>query len=34
MLEDCFRYFKDYESCQKVKKVQLVATTMLRPIIK
>jgi hypothetical protein len=33
-LEDCFRYYKDCESCQKVKDVQLVSAAMLHPIIK
>jgi hypothetical protein len=34
MLEDCFRYYKDPESCQKVKEVQLVPAAMLHPIIR
>jgi hypothetical protein len=34
MLEDCFGYYKDCKSCQKVKDVQLVHAVMLRPIIK
>jgi hypothetical protein len=31
MLEDYFRYFKDCESWQKVKDVQLMSAAMLRP---
>jgi hypothetical protein len=34
MLEDYFRYYEDYESCQKVKVMQLVSASMLCPIIK
>jgi hypothetical protein len=34
MLNDCFRYFKGCESCQKFRDVQLAPTTMLHPIIK
>jgi hypothetical protein len=34
MLNDCFRYYKGYESCQKFRDVQLALTTMLHPIIK
>jgi hypothetical protein len=34
MLNDCFRYYKGYESCQKFRDVQLAPTTMLHPIIK
>jgi hypothetical protein len=34
MINDCFRYYKDCESCQKFRDVQLAPTTMLHPIIK
>jgi hypothetical protein len=34
MLNDCFRYYKDYESCQKFRDVQLAPAAMLHPIIK
>jgi hypothetical protein len=34
MLNDCFRYYKGCESCQKFKDMQLVSTGMLHPIIK
>jgi hypothetical protein len=34
MLNDCFRYYKDRELCQKFRNVQLALATMLHPIIK
>jgi hypothetical protein len=34
MLNDCFRYYKGYESCQKFRDVQLAPTAILHPIIK
>ncbi len=34
MLDDCFRYYKDCESCQKFGDVQLALTAMLHPMIK
>jgi hypothetical protein len=34
MLNDCFRYYKGSESCQKFKDVQLTPTAMLHPVIK
>jgi hypothetical protein len=34
MLNDCFRYYKGYESCQKFRDVQLAPTSMLHHIIK
>jgi hypothetical protein len=34
MLNDCFRYYKGCESCQKFGDVQLVPAAMLHPIIK
>jgi hypothetical protein len=33
MINDCFRYYKGCESCQKFRDVQLTPTTMLHPII-
>jgi hypothetical protein len=33
MLNDCFRYYKGCESCQKFRKVQLSPAAMLHPII-
>jgi hypothetical protein len=34
MLNDCFRYYKGCESCQKFRDVQLAPAAMLHPIIK
>jgi hypothetical protein len=34
MVDDCFRYYKGCESCQKFGDVQLAPATMLHPIIK
>jgi hypothetical protein len=34
MLNDCFRYYKGCESCQKFGDVQLALATILHPIIK
>jgi hypothetical protein len=34
MINDCFRYYKGYELCQKFGDVQLALATMLHPIIK
>jgi hypothetical protein len=34
MLNDCFRYYKGCESCQKFRDVQLAPVAMLHPIIK
>jgi hypothetical protein len=34
MLNDCFRYYKGCESCQKFRYVQLSPAAMLHPIIK
>jgi hypothetical protein len=34
MLDDCFRYYKGCESCQKYRDVQLAHAAMLHPIIK
>jgi hypothetical protein len=34
MLNDCFRYYKGCESCQKFRDVQLAPTTLLHHIIK
>jgi hypothetical protein len=34
MLNDCFRYYKGCESCQRFRDVQLAPATMLHPIIK
>jgi hypothetical protein len=34
MLEDCFKYYKGCEVCQKFDKVQVVPASMLHPIIK
>jgi hypothetical protein len=34
MINDCFRYYKGYKSCQKFRDVQLTFAAMLHPIIK
>jgi hypothetical protein len=34
MLNDCFRYYRGCESCQKLRDVQLALVAMLHPIIK
>jgi hypothetical protein len=34
VLNDCFRYYKDCESCPKFRDVQLAPAAMLHPIIK
>jgi hypothetical protein len=34
LLNDCFRYYKGCELCQKFKDVQLAPTAILHPIIK
>jgi hypothetical protein len=34
MLNDCFRYYEDCESCEKFRDVQLARVAMLHPIIK
>jgi hypothetical protein len=34
VLNDYFRYYKGYESCQKFRDVQLAPAVMLHPIIK
>jgi hypothetical protein len=34
MINDFFRYYKDFESCQKIRDVQLAPAAMLHPIIK
>jgi hypothetical protein len=34
MINDCFRYYKGCESCQKFRDVQLTPAAMLHPIIK
>jgi hypothetical protein len=34
MISDCFKYYKNYESCQKFGDVQLAHAAMLHPIIK
>jgi hypothetical protein len=34
MINDCFRYYKGCESCQKFRDVQLATASMLHPIIK
>jgi hypothetical protein len=34
VLNDCFRYYKGCESCQRIRNVQLAPATMLHPIIK
>jgi hypothetical protein len=34
MINDCFRYYKGCESCQKFGDVQLAHAAMLHPIIK
>jgi hypothetical protein len=34
MINDCFRYYKDCESCQKFGDMQLAPAAMLHPIIK
>jgi hypothetical protein len=34
IINDCFRYYKGYESCQKFRDVQLAPATMLHRIIK
>jgi hypothetical protein len=34
MLNDCFRYYKSWESCQKFGVVQLTHAAMLHPVIK
>jgi hypothetical protein len=34
MINDCFKYYKGCESCQKFEDVQLAPATMLHPIIK
>jgi hypothetical protein len=34
MLNDCFRYYKGCESCQRFRDVQLAPVAMLHPIIK
>jgi hypothetical protein len=34
MLNNCFRYYKGCESCQKFRDVQLAHAAMLHPIIK
>jgi hypothetical protein len=34
MLNDCFKYYKGCESCQKLRDVQLAPASMLHPISK
>jgi hypothetical protein len=34
MINDCFRYYKGFESCQKFRDKQLILAAMLHPIIK
>jgi hypothetical protein len=34
MLEDCFRYYKGCEECQKFRKMQAVLASMLHPVLK
>jgi hypothetical protein len=34
MLNDCFRYYKGCESCQRFKNIQLAPAAILHPIIK
>jgi hypothetical protein len=34
ILNDCFKYYKGCESCQKFRDVQLACAAMLHPIIK
>jgi hypothetical protein len=34
MINNCFRYYKGCESCQKFRDVQLAPAAMLHPIIK
>jgi hypothetical protein len=34
IINDCFRYYKGCESCQKFRDVQLAPAAMLHPIIK
>jgi hypothetical protein len=34
IINDCFRYYKGYKSCQKYEDVQLTPAAMLHPIIK
>jgi hypothetical protein len=34
VINDCFRYYKGYESCQKFRDAQLAPAAMLHPIIK
>jgi hypothetical protein len=34
MLEDCFKYYKGYQACQRFRKIQMVTASVMNPIIK
>src|SRR6185437_6444170 len=34
MLEDCFKYYKGCQACQRFGKIQIVPASMMNPIIK
>jgi hypothetical protein len=34
MLEDCFKYYKGCQACQRFRKIQMVPTSVMNPIIK
>jgi hypothetical protein len=34
MLEDCFKYYKGCQTCQRFRKIQMVAVSVMNPIIK
>jgi hypothetical protein len=34
MMEDCFKYFKGFEACQRFRDMQLVPVSMMRPVVK
>jgi hypothetical protein len=34
MLEDCFKYYKGYQACQRFRKIQMVPASVINPIIK
>jgi hypothetical protein len=34
MLEDCFKYYKGFQACQRFRKIQMVPMSVMNPIIK
>jgi ribonuclease HI len=34
MLEDCFKYYKGYQACQRFGKIQMVPASIMNPIVK